>query len=48
MLINSTFLRMNNKEKGVILAEYNSISDDIEDYSFRMTNYYGLKKVLKV
>jgi len=45
MLINSTFPEEEIiKEKGVILAEYNSISDDIEDYSFRMTNYYGFKE----
>ncbi|SCN21412.1 Protease 3 precursor [Clostridium sp. N3C] len=45
MLINSTFPEDEIiKEKGVILAEYNSISDDIEDYSFRMTNYYGFKE----
>lgn len=45
MLMNSTFPEEEiKKEKGVILAEYNSISDDIEDYSFRMTNHYGFKE----
>ncbi|NLP28566.1 MAG: insulinase family protein [Clostridia bacterium] len=45
MLLNSTFPEEEiKKEKGVILAEYNSISDDIEDYSFRMINYHGFKE----
>lgn len=45
MLINSNFPEEEiQKEKGVILAEYNSISDDVEDYSFRMTNHYGFKE----
>ncbi|MDP4088341.1 MAG: pitrilysin family protein [Bacillota bacterium] len=45
MLINSTFPEEEmEKERDVILAEYNSSSDDIEDYSYRMVNFYGFKE----
>lgn len=44
MIINSVFPEEEIiKEKDVILAEYSSGSDDVEDYSYRMVNYYGFK-----
>lgn len=45
MLVNSVFPQEEMvKEQDVILAEYSSSSDDIEDYSFRMVNFYGFDK----
>ena len=45
MLLNSVFPEDEiAKEKDVIIAEYSSGSDDVEDYSYRMVNYYGFKK----
>lgn len=45
MLINPAFPEEEiNKERDVILAEYSSISDDVEDYSFRMVNFYGFEQ----
>ncbi|WP_139904315.1 M16 family metallopeptidase [Clostridium thermarum] len=44
MLINSIFPEEEiAKEKDVIMAEYRSSSDDVEDYSYRMVNNYGFK-----
>ena len=44
MLINSVFPEDEIvKEKDVIIAEYSSGSDDVEDYSYRMVNNYGFK-----
>jgi predicted Zn-dependent peptidase len=44
MLINSVFPEEEIlKEKDVIMAEYSSGSDDVEDYSYRLVNYYGFK-----